>query len=61
MKQSRELGYNNCNQRAVKKYAAPDGKVRSWGKCNRDGKSCRTDDMMGFDCFKVREEDAVYA
>ena len=60
MSQSDILGYMNCNNRAVKKWTAPDGKIRSWGKCNRDGKSCREWDMAGFDCFQIRQEDVVY-
>ena len=59
MNQSRELGYNNCNNRAIRQYKSKDGKIRSWGKCNKDGKSCREFDMIGFDCFKIRKEDEV--
>ena len=60
MKQSEKLGYMNCKYRAIKVYQPKDGsKKRVWGKCNKNGKSCREWDMVGFDCYEVREEDLV--
>ena len=54
-----EEPFKNCKFRERKQFKNKEGKIIVWGKCRKDGKSCREWDMIGYDCYTIRDKDIL--
>lgn len=51
--------FHNCRYRKKTVFHKRDGTRVEYGKCRKDNKNCNEYEMIGYDCYTLRDKDIL--